>query len=122
MTRNDWASINSAIESNEKFVVLDLRQCGASTKTTTIDSSFGDIIYDNEYIKRIILPSTVTSIGRNAFAGCGYLTSVTFGRSETSFICDYDESFPYSASLYLAYSAGGAGTYVRNWSTWTKQK
>jgi hypothetical protein len=164
--RDAWTAISSTIERKEKFVVLDLRRCAASE---TITGNFGSIIYDNEYIKGIILPPTLTSIGRGAFSGCGYLTSViipnsatsigdsafewcfsltsvtipdsiasignhafynttaslisvTFGGSETSFSYDYDESFPYSASLYLAYSVGGAGTYVRNWSTWTELK
>jgi hypothetical protein len=163
---NAWATINSAIETNTKYVVLDLRRCAASE---TISGNFGNIIYDNEYIKGIILPSTLTSIGRIAFFGCSYLTSViipnsvssigdsafercsglssvtipdsvssigshafyttsasltnvTFGGNETSFSYDYDESFPYSASLYSVYSAGSAGTYVRNWNTWTRQK
>jgi hypothetical protein len=164
--RDAWAAISSTIESKEKFVVLDLRRC---TAPETITGSFGDIIYDNKYIKGITLPPALTSIGRNAFSGCLYLTSVTipssvtsigdsafewcsglagvtipagvstignhafytttasltnvtFGGSQTSFIRDdYSGSFPYSASLYSSYSAGGAGTYVLNWITWTKQ-
>jgi hypothetical protein len=164
--RETWATISSTIASKEKFVVLDLRHCAASE---TITGNFGSIIYDNEYIKGIILPLTLTSIGRGAFSSCDYLTSVvipdsvtsigdiafewcsgltsvtipdsvssigkhafyntsasltnvTFGGSETSFIHDYDESFPYSESLYSVYSTGGMGTYIRNWITWTKQK
>jgi hypothetical protein len=164
--RDTWAIISNTIESKEKFVVLDLRRCAASE---TITGNFGSIIYDNEYIKGIILPPTLTSIGRIAFFGCRYLTgvtipnsvtsiedsafegcsglasvtipgsvssigkhafyntsasmtNVTFGGSETSFIQDYDESFPYSESLYSVYSTGGVGTYIRNWITWTKQK
>jgi hypothetical protein len=98
------------------------------------------------YLTSVIIPNSVTSIGDLAFAWCSGLTSVTipdsvssvgnhafyntsaslanvtFGGSATSFICDYDESFPYSASLYSAYSEGGAGTYIRNRSTWMKQK
>jgi hypothetical protein len=164
--RDAWTAINSTIESNEKFVVLDLRHCIAPE---TISGDFGNIIHYNKYIKGIILPTGLTSIGRNAFSGCGYLTSViipnsvssigegaferclglasvtipasvssignyaffnaspsltsvTFGGAETSFTRDSSiESFPYSASLYSAYSADGVGTYVRNWSTWTKQ-
>jgi hypothetical protein len=164
--RDAWAAVNSVIESNEKFVVLDLRRC---TAPETISGNFGDIIHYNKYIKGIILPSTLTSIGRSAFSGCGYLSSViipnsvssigdgafercpglasvtipasvssignyaffntspslsavTFGGAGTSFICDASiEPFPYSASLYAAYSTDGAGTYIRNWITWTKQ-
>jgi hypothetical protein len=165
-TRTAWAAISSTIAGKKTFVVLDLRHC---TTPETISGSFGNILYDNEYIKGIILPPALTSIGRSAFSGCIYLTSViipnnatsigdsafewcssltsvtipdsiasigshafyntpasltsvTFGGSETRFSYDYDESFPYSASLYTAYSAGGAGTYIRNWTTWTKQK
>jgi hypothetical protein len=165
--RDVWAAISSTIESKEKFVVLDLRRCAAPE---TLTGEFGGIIYDNKYIKGIILPPALTGIGRIAFFGCLYLTgvtipasvtsigdsafercsglssvtipdsvssignhafyttpasltSVTFGGSETRFIYDFSiESFPNSASLYPAYFAGGAGTYVRTYSTWTKQK
>jgi hypothetical protein len=163
--RDKWAAINSIIAGKEKFVVLDLRRCAAPE---TITGSFGGIIYANEYIKGIILPPALTSIGRIAFFGCLYLTGVTipnsvisigesafqgcssltsvtipagvhsignhafyntsaimtrvtFGGSGTNFIRNLsDESFPYSESLYSSYSAGGAGTYVRTWITWTK--
>jgi hypothetical protein len=164
--RDAWTTINSTIASKERFVILDLRQCVAAE---TIGGTFGNIIYDNEYIKGLSLPTTLTIIGRTAFFGCKYLTgvtipnsvttieasafegcsglasvtipysvasigsrafynnpasltNVTFGGSWTSFIMDSDESFPYSASLYLAYSVGGAGTYERSWNVWTKQK
>jgi hypothetical protein len=79
--RDAWAAISSTIESKEKFVLLDLRRCAASE---TITGNFGSIIHDNEYIKGIILPPTLTSIGRSAFSGCGYLTSVTIPNSVTS--------------------------------------
>jgi hypothetical protein len=164
--RGAWATINSTIAGKEKFVVLDLRRCAAPE---TLTGNFGGIIHDNEYIKGIILPSTLTSIGRSAFSGCLYLTGVTipnsvtsieesafegcsglasvtipdsvtsignhafynspasltgvtFGGSGTSFIHNSsNDSFPYSANLYAAYSTGGAGTYVRDRSIWTKR-
>jgi hypothetical protein len=71
----------------------------------------------------VTIPAGVTSIGKHAFYNSpASLYSVTFGGSGTNFICDsFDESFPYSASLYLAYSADGAGTYVRTYYTWVKR-
>jgi hypothetical protein len=80
-TGSSRAKLNSTIEDKEKFVVLDLSLC---TSPETITGSFGDIIYDNEYIKGIILPFALTGIGRNAFAGCRYLTGVTIPNSVTS--------------------------------------
>jgi hypothetical protein len=165
--RTAWATINSTIAAKERFVVLDLRHCTASN---TITENFGGIIHGNQYIKGIILPSTLTSIGRIAFFGCLYLTGVTipnsvtsigesafegcpglssvtipdsvtsignhafytssasltgvtFGGSGTNFIHDSSgDSFPSAASLSSAYSAGGAGTYVRSYYTWTKRE
>jgi hypothetical protein len=97
------------------------------------------------YLTSVIIPTGVTSIAASAFSGCdslasvtipasvtsigdhafytttASLTSVTFGGSETSFSRDYDESFPYSASLYSAYVVGGAGTYMRNGRSWAKR-
>jgi hypothetical protein len=69
------------------------------------------------------LPASVSSIGSHAFYNTSpSLTAITFGGGETSFIYDAAlESFPASASLYEAYSTGGAGTYIRTWYTWTKQ-
>jgi hypothetical protein len=79
--RDKWKNINSTIEDEKKFVVLDLSHCAAPE---TITGSFGDIIHDNKYIKGIILPAALTSIGISAFSSCGYLTGVTIPNSVTS--------------------------------------
>jgi hypothetical protein len=71
----------------------------------------------------VTIPASVSSIGNHAFYNSPTsLTSVTFGGSGTSFSYGYDESFPSAASLYATYSVGGAGTYVRTYGTWTKQR
>ncbi|MDR3341649.1 MAG: leucine-rich repeat domain-containing protein, partial [Treponema sp.] len=87
-------------------------------------TSIGDSAFEwCSGLTSVTIPDSVSSIGNRAFYNAPpSLTSVTFGGSETSFIYDYDGSFPYSASLYSAYSTDGAGTYVLNWITWTKQK
>jgi hypothetical protein len=88
-------------------------------------SSIGDSAFEGcSGLASVTIPDSVRSIGNHAFYNSpASLDSVTFGGSGTSFSRDASaESFPYSASLYSAYSAGGAGTYVRNWITWTKRE
>jgi hypothetical protein len=68
-----WATIYSA----GKYVNLDLSECSATDNTL-------NSIYSNPYIKGIILPNSLTSIGDYAFAYCASLTSVTIPSSVTT--------------------------------------
>jgi hypothetical protein len=62
-------------------VILDLSVCIANRNTIggTSEPRGNDmnIIYTNEFIKGLILPSTLISIGARAFYLCKYLASVT---------------------------------------------
>ena len=40
-----------------------------------------DTILDNKKIKKLVIGSSITSIGKNAFAGCKNLTSITIGKN-----------------------------------------
>ncbi|MDR1024413.1 MAG: leucine-rich repeat domain-containing protein, partial [Treponema sp.] len=70
-----WRDINRAVYTAGKYLILDLSAC--SIPENTIDDNFGEVIQDNEYLKGIILPDSLTGIGRGAFWGCSNLTSVT---------------------------------------------
>ena len=88
----DWNCINHIVENSEKYVILDLSACAALDNTITGKNSPTNndmnIIKNNEYLKGIILPSSLEIIGDRAFRNCSGLTSVTIGDSVTS-IGDY---------------------------------
>jgi hypothetical protein len=75
-----WGAINAAVADAEKYVILDLSACTITDNTiegaeNPSGNSF-NVIQDNTYIKGIILPNTLTSIGESAFDGCTALTSI----------------------------------------------
>jgi hypothetical protein len=81
-----WVAINTALAGLIRYVTLDLsastaaHQMTANTIAGTASSSPSgssfNIIKGNAYIKGVILPDTLTSIGSNAFYGCSGITSV----------------------------------------------
>jgi hypothetical protein len=89
-----WKQVHTAVKDAQQYVILDLSACSATDNTITgaRDQNPSDadmnIIKDNQYIKAIILPKSLTSIGRSAFFGCKNLTDVTLPDSVTS-IGDY---------------------------------
>jgi hypothetical protein len=89
-----WAAINKAVYTAGKYVILDLSACSAPENT--IDDDIGEVIQGNEYIKGIILPDSLTSIGERAFFGCANLTSITIPASVTDIATN---SFFYCANL-----------------------
>ncbi|GAB6390773.1 MAG: leucine-rich repeat protein [Treponematales bacterium] len=85
---SDWAAITSAVQSSGRYVILDLSECSANGNTVTgaynpSGNNF-NIIQNNQYIKGVVLPSTLTSVGNYAFYGCSSLTSVTIRNGVTS--------------------------------------
>jgi hypothetical protein len=89
-----WGAINTTVANAQKYIILDLSDCTASGNKieggSTFFSGFFDpeniinIIYRNDYVKGIILPSTLKTIGDLAFYDCAYLTSITIPDSVTS--------------------------------------
>jgi len=69
-------------------------------------------------LKSVTIGSGVTNIGTNAFNGCASLTSVTFNGAIPS---NNFNSTAFAGDLRAKYLAGGAGTYTRNGTTWTKK-
>jgi hypothetical protein len=78
----DWEEVNEAVQNAGRYVILDLSAC--TFRNNTADSHTLVRILQNEYIKGIILPQSVTSIGQNAFSNGGYLTSVSIPAGVTS--------------------------------------
>jgi hypothetical protein len=96
----DWAVINETVQSAEKYVILDLNACSA------VDNAISggavptgnniNIIKDNQYIKGIVLPNTLTTIGDYSFSSCANLTSLTIPSGVTTI---GDHSFAACANL-----------------------
>jgi hypothetical protein len=79
-----WGEIDRAAQCAEKYIIIDLSDCTAAGNRIvgSSDLSYQSIhsmnaIHDNPYIKGIILPSNLKTIGNNAFYYCNYLTSIT---------------------------------------------
>jgi hypothetical protein len=112
-----WADINAAVTG--KYVILDLSGCTAAHDTTanTIEGAYSpsgnhfDIIQDNTYIKGIILPASLRSIGDHAFSYCRDLTSVTLPASLTSI---GGTAFSFCSSLTFTVAVTGAWTTTAN--------
>jgi hypothetical protein len=75
-----WESNSEALSYNGKYLILDLSACIATENTIQSDDLK---MMANTYIKGVILPSTLTTIGDSAFLNCKYLTSVTIPVSVT---------------------------------------
>jgi hypothetical protein len=69
----------------------------------------------------ITIPASVGSIASYAFQNCSKLTSVTFKSGATKL--SISSQSPFDGDLYVAYQAGGAGTYTRSagGKNWVKQ-
>jgi len=85
---DNWGAINAVVQNAVKYIILDLSACTAvdnilrgNREPTGNDSN---IIKGNKYIKGIILPDSLTSIGDFAFYSCTNLTSVTIPPNVTS--------------------------------------
>jgi hypothetical protein len=67
----------------------------------------------------ITIPAAVTDIALNAFNGCTSLTTVVFEGGATTIV--NNKCFPHGSSLRTAYAGGGAGTYTRDGTVWSKE-
>ena len=85
-----WSAINAAVWAEGKNVILDLSDCWADNNAISGELSSPpsgnamNIIMTNRFIKGIILPSTLVTIGDYAFRNCGSLTGVVIPPSVTS--------------------------------------
>jgi hypothetical protein len=97
-----WKRVITAVKDAKQYVILDLSACSATDNTITgalddvasmvnevpgarkLSDTDMNIIKDNQYIKGIILPKSLTSIGGYTFYDCKSLTSVTIPSSVTS--------------------------------------
>jgi uncharacterized repeat protein (TIGR02543 family) len=145
-----WGEINDIVMNAQKHIILDLSNCTANQNAITGRSSPSgndmNVIQYNEYMKGIILPSTLTAIGNNTFYNCNYLssvtipsnvitvgssafyacyglTSVTFETSGLDITSAAFDDFTNAIRLTSAYEAEGAGTYTRDGrsSDWIKE-
>jgi hypothetical protein len=120
-----WATVNRTVGNSGKYVILDLSECSAKGNKIDGDKStspYGcqmNIIANNQYIKGIVLPDSLTRIEEYSFYFCERLTSVTIPAGVTSIGtyailgCDGLNSATMPAGLADdfndAYSASSAG-------------
>jgi hypothetical protein len=74
--------INTAVQNAGRYVVLDLSDC--TSHENIVWGEMNETFKDNQYLKGIILPSTLIAIKEWAFQNCQYLTSVTLPDSLVS--------------------------------------
>jgi uncharacterized protein YjdB len=83
-----WKTINSIVQTAGKYVVLNLSSCtvtgNAITGTNPPAPNNFNIIAGNTYIKGIVFPATLATIGSYACYECTHLTDVTIPGSVTS--------------------------------------
>ena len=109
-----WGAINSAVTG--KYVILDLSACTATGNSISgaglPSGNDMNIIYYQDNIKGIILPSSLETIGDYAFAYCNSLTSITIPDSVNS-IGDYAfENCNSLTSITIPDSVSSIGDYV----------
>jgi hypothetical protein len=75
------SDIDKVVEAEGKYVILDLSECSVKDNTLDEENPFQD---DNEFIKGIILPKSLTTISLGAFFRREHLTGVTIPASVTS--------------------------------------
>lgn len=86
---NDWGTtVKNALAASNKYVTLDLSTCTATNNTISggmyPSGNHFNVINGNTYIKGIVLPSTLTTIGESALDSCPSLVSVTIPSGVTS--------------------------------------
>jgi hypothetical protein len=113
-----WFGIHTAVQNAEKYVILDLSNCTASGNTITGSSSSGpldknvmNIIKANQYIKGVILPSALVTIGDHAFRDCVYLTEISIPSTVTT-IKQYAFSGCTLTGITLPSGVTSIGSYV----------
>jgi hypothetical protein len=79
--QDSWGDINAAVLEAGRYIVLDLSGCTARDNRiwggTLPRGNDMNILRDNQYVKDIALPETLTRIDWRAFYECRYLTRVT---------------------------------------------
>ena len=146
----DWLELKNAVISYPylpTYIILDLNAVSFEDNaipegdTGSTSNTLWAFLKNNQYVTEVIIPDTITIIKDGAFYsitslkrmtipasvstietwafGSSGLLSVTFEGGGTTIAGT--NSFPGGASLQSAYTAGGAGTYTRDGSTWTKQ-
>jgi hypothetical protein len=73
------------VRSLDLSVVTIVECIMAGTNRVAQENVIGDTLFwKNQYLEKIVLPNSVTSIGRFAFSGCTGLTSISIPNSVTS--------------------------------------
>jgi hypothetical protein len=104
-------AINREALEAKQYVILDLSACAATDNAISgslkPSGNTMNIIKDNPYIKGIILPSSLVTIGDRAFSNCNSLTAVTIPAGVTAI---GDRAFEYCSSLTAVAIPAGVTT------------
>jgi hypothetical protein len=102
------SDINKAVQSEGKYVILDLSECSATDNELPQMS----VIKDNAFLAGIVLPKSLTTIGKDAFDGCEKLTSITVAAANPAFSSADGVLFDKGKTTLILFPAGKDGSYT----------
>jgi hypothetical protein len=116
-------TITSGVQSIGPSAFLNCTNLTSVTIPNTVNSIDSGAFNGCSALPSITIPSSVAAIGSSAFYACNNLTTVTFQTGSNIASASFASYNVFPGDLRAKYLAatGGAGTYTRAGTVWTKQ-